>query len=482
MDNDDSRQSLFDEFESEIVKAANPEAFFDETDLVEIFDYASDLDNYIVKMEVLLYGARHYPDSQALATRRAWFYSSFGEMDAATTVNNRVREGGVLNKLLALKAEGPDENPTTRVALDAIVRQTEAFADEDVIQLVDFCAERNLLDWVRDNRSKIEAKTPYPQTFIYEYADRAEDAGDYETAEKLFEELTMMEPFTTDFWLRLGAVQYEAKKFEAALNSADYALAIDSVNIEALTIRAKSLYWLDRDMAEVIRILSDIVLRPESTEDDIRILAFAKSDTGDSAGAVESLTLFLDTHAPSRVAMDCLLVIDLATGVKYAEKFFVTTQTDGGAYSAWAEEHFRLRNYAVAAELFRIAAEQAVTPENIRYMLEAYYLAGEYLKAVKCFERYVVISEKVWIHYPTLVFPYLMSLVRLGKTQYAIENAKAIHENFLKMCVLVHNHEGLASPCEFHTLNQGYSHYLTRLITSIGDPSLSPDDYDPMMV
>ena len=64
--NDDTRQGLYNEFESEIVKAGNPEAYFDENDLVEIFDYASDMDNYIVKMEVLLYGARHYPASEAL--------------------------------------------------------------------------------------------------------------------------------------------------------------------------------------------------------------------------------------------------------------------------------------------------------------------------------------------------------------------------------------------------------------------------------
>ena len=50
---DDVRQSLYEEFLSEVVKAGNPEAFFDETDLIEIYDYSSDMDNYIAKMEVL---------------------------------------------------------------------------------------------------------------------------------------------------------------------------------------------------------------------------------------------------------------------------------------------------------------------------------------------------------------------------------------------------------------------------------------------
>ena len=122
--NDDTRQGLYNEFESEIVKAGNPEAYFDENDLVEIFDYASDMDNYIVKMEVLLYGARHYPASEALATRRAWFYSSFGEMEAAADVNNRVSNGGFLNRLLTLRAEGASDSPDTRSRLDEIVDAT----------------------------------------------------------------------------------------------------------------------------------------------------------------------------------------------------------------------------------------------------------------------------------------------------------------------------------------------------------------------
>ena len=43
---EDSRQGLYNEFESEIVKAGNTEAYFDETDLIEIFDYASDTVSY----------------------------------------------------------------------------------------------------------------------------------------------------------------------------------------------------------------------------------------------------------------------------------------------------------------------------------------------------------------------------------------------------------------------------------------------------
>lgn len=160
--NDDTRQGLYNEFESEIVKAGNPEAYFDENDLIEIFDYASDMDNYIVKMEVLLYGARHYPGSEALATRRAWFYSSFGEMEAAAEVNSRVNNGGFLNRLLALRAAGASDTPDTRAKLDEIIEATDDFGDEDVIQLVDYCAENNMLDWVEENRARIEANAPIP--------------------------------------------------------------------------------------------------------------------------------------------------------------------------------------------------------------------------------------------------------------------------------------------------------------------------------
>lgn len=204
MEERNDRRDLYEEFESEVVKRGNTEAFFDENDLVEIYDYASDFNNYIVKMEVLLYGAVHYPKSEALATRRAWMYYSLGDNEATEELNKRVTNKGILNRLLSIRARYSDNDldglQEIEVCneLDEILDAADDFEDEEIIQLVDLSQDLGL-DWAYDKKDKIVAKCSYPQTFLYELADRLEEVEAYEPASQLFEELTMLEPFTIDF-------------------------------------------------------------------------------------------------------------------------------------------------------------------------------------------------------------------------------------------------------------------------------------------
>ena len=161
MDESNDRRDLYEEFESEVVKRGNTEAFFDENDLVEIFDYASDYDNYIVKMEVLLYGAIHYPKSEALATRRAWLYYSFGDVETTSELNKRVSSAGVLNKLLDLRARNANlelGNDEVIKVLEEILDETEDFDDEGIIQFTDYAMELHLEDWLLKNKDRIQSK------------------------------------------------------------------------------------------------------------------------------------------------------------------------------------------------------------------------------------------------------------------------------------------------------------------------------------
>ncbi len=54
----DELKRLYDRFKEESVQ---PDAYFDEDDLIEIFDYASDMADDATRIDVLLVGARLYP-------------------------------------------------------------------------------------------------------------------------------------------------------------------------------------------------------------------------------------------------------------------------------------------------------------------------------------------------------------------------------------------------------------------------------------
>ena len=67
------REELYERFKASL-KRPVADRYFDEDELVEIYDYAGDLSDDYVQLEVLFCGARLYPASASLAERRALMY------------------------------------------------------------------------------------------------------------------------------------------------------------------------------------------------------------------------------------------------------------------------------------------------------------------------------------------------------------------------------------------------------------------------
>lgn len=484
--NDDSRQSLYDEFEAEIVKAGNSEAYFDENDLIEIFDYASDMDDYIVKMEVLLYGARHYPGSEALATRRAWLYSSFGEMEAAADINNRVSNGGVLNRLLSLRADGATDTPETRSTLGEIVDATSDFGDEDIIQLVDYCAENNMLDWIEANRERIESKCSYVPTFLYEYADRAEDLGDLTTAQRLFEELTMMEPFTADFWSRLSNVQIAQGNTEEALASADYALAIDSNYLEALRIKGRAMFRMDSDKKQVAEVFRAALDHPSSNDTDATAYAAIIIEIGRTDEAAKLLEETISRYPMSQMAIDLLMDIDFSRAVPYILNVDKITGFTCDAIETWAKEHITNGRIDIAVNLLKLFRHKFVEAEDISFITELWYFRSMYRDLVDFVEESIGDFSKLSSPNPGAALPYIMSLIRLGESDKALSQIRQ-HLSEMEASATRHNRlSDLVSKGMYTSsatcIDIGYTSLLRSITNALtANPPLPPDTYDPML-
>lgn len=484
---DDSRQGLYNEFESEIVKAGNTEAYFDEADLIEIFDYASDMDNYIVKMEVLLYGARHYPASEALATRRAWFYSSFGEMEAAADVNNRVSNGGFLNRLLSLRAESATDTPDTRARLSEMVEIATDLGDEDVIQLVDYCAENNMLDWIESNRQAIEAKCSYTPTLIYEYADRAEDMCDYPTARRLYEELTMMEPFTVDFWIRLAGVQMASGEFSDALASTEYALAIDSGCIEALRLKGRAMYRLGQSKDEVSGIFRSILELPDANDADASAYAATLVESGRNEDAVAILEDTIGRYPMSQMPIDLLMNIDFDRAMPHILRVAEQASFNRDTVIAWAKEHIGNGRADIAASLVKLFRDKFVSSPDLGFLTELWYIAKMYRETVDIVEESLDNFTDLQRPVPGITFPYLMSLVRLGETSKALRLAnkhlsdidkKIQSDREFDTDFIIPGTTPSSSAC----MHIGYVTLLRSIINALSASSpMPPDAYDPML-
>ncbi|MDE6557098.1 MAG: tetratricopeptide repeat protein [Duncaniella sp.] len=500
--NPDERHSLYEEFVEEVVKNANPEAFFDEEDLIEIFDYASDLDNYVVKMEVLLYGARHYHGSAALETRRAWFYSSLGEAEAAREVNSRVTSSGVLNRLLDLRTEIDRLEPNTlRHRLTAIINDAHELVDEDLIQLVDFCADNSLLDFLQVLRPAIMERSSYPQTFLYQWADAAEVDRDFETAITLFEELTMREPFTLDFWLRLATAQGNANRYEAAIQSAEMALAIDPDSLQPKRVKAYALFNMERDYQTVVDLLTPVVKSDFSEGPDISIVANSLLLLGRRDEAIKSLKEYLEAYPASRLAIDTLLVIEPQVAVPYVRTYLTqyisaATEAELGSDGRMAHPYPVVEWVGMLLSTGRYEAAATVVNTHVLdvsfyiwggLIFELNYAIGNYGKVVDLFETSIhnQLEEPFDTHDPSIVFPYLMSLVRLGRDAHALCQAKRILSNFEA------NRQSLADgrihpvagllPATRRSILDGYRDNLRAFIDGV-EANADPDSYDPMRV
>ncbi|MDE6117906.1 MAG: hypothetical protein K2O30_04980 [Duncaniella sp.] len=487
MDEDNDRQNLYDEFESEVVRHGNQEAYFDENDLIEIFDYASDLDNNIVKMEVLIYGAVHYPRSEALATRRAWFYSSFGDFETATEINRRVNKGGVLNRVLDLRVSLPANSPEVEPRLEQIVADTDDFGDEEIIQLVDFCMETGREEWLTERKQLIQSKCSYPQTFLYEFADRAEEAENYALAADLFEELTMLEPFTLDFWQRLATVQINMDLYEAALQSADYALAIDPKAMMAARIKGAALYRLDRDMATVAELYTRILESNEAEDSDASTLAAALVELNRQPEAIEMLKKYIPAHYNPRLALNILLVLDRPSAAPLVESLIRETVMSESSAMDWAKEHVEREQYMAAATILLTYHRLHGLLLGYEFTFEVCYYAGLYDEIIYMFEHEIY-SKLIDSPIPSISFPYIMSLVRTGNREKALATAnEALSKSRDFLRKYTGSHESWRNtvkytPVTTNAIITGHMTILGNIIKALGSTDrLEADDFDPML-
>lgn len=69
--------------------------------------------------------------------------------------------------------------------------------------------------------------------------------GQYDESEKLFNELIDRHPYSTHYWSAIASTQYQKDDFSAAIDSSEYAIAIDPDNADALLTKANSLQQID---------------------------------------------------------------------------------------------------------------------------------------------------------------------------------------------------------------------------------------------
>ena len=273
---DNERQILFNRFRTSLSDRAE-QYFFDEDDIVEIFDYSGDLGNDFIRAEALMYGARYFPDSDRLRQRRALFYSDIFETGSVTDIEEVYGEDpGLLGQLSIIRMKSwPKER--AREQLSRLLDEAESMDDEEIIRFVGVADEYGLLEWIDEIMPQLEQKTSNRAALIYEMAYSYQQANP-DRAAQLLEQLVELKPYVADYWQMLAGAQLNSTLYTDKVNeSLDMALALDPDNKEAWLLKARIIGMSDNpseyhelmsEIYERMPLMPDVILTYLHTMDD----------------------------------------------------------------------------------------------------------------------------------------------------------------------------------------------------------------------
>lgn len=237
-----SEPNQYDELREQFrkqLKGPFSEIYFSEEELISLFDTAGDSNDDYIRQEVLMVGARLYPDSDALLARRGIFYNQTDSTAFSSFMEDHEADNSGLFRLL--KTENFNGTPSQALEIIEEMFNTGNFDDDEfVIQFVQGAHRLELDRWLTDNFQKIYDRVTYKPTLLYEIGIVAQESPELRPlAIRCLEQLTETDPFTADFWSLLAYHYLLADEREKSNSAIEYALALDPHNTEALKGRLR---------------------------------------------------------------------------------------------------------------------------------------------------------------------------------------------------------------------------------------------------
>ncbi len=282
---DKERAELLQRFAADL---ANPfsERYYSEEELMEIFDTAGDYNDDYMQLEALMLGARLYPDSTVLTERRAIFLLGFEGDAFERFMNLHHADSTPIMELLKLRARVSSGSSIDREKFVAdFLDQHTLDSDELVIQFVRTIEDLGLMQWLKDNYEKIEARVEYKPVLYYEVAAICSDA-DYELAIRALEALTNAEPYSSEYWTMLAGAYIAANRRDDAAAAIEYALAINPKELAALE---KKIILEEHKGSKYVDKIVDQVLDIDPTNPDFNIRAIAYAVANSSKKRLRSV-------------------------------------------------------------------------------------------------------------------------------------------------------------------------------------------------
>ncbi|MDO4319861.1 MAG: hypothetical protein Q4C34_04725 [Bacteroidales bacterium] len=466
----DPRRELCDRFRADLSKPLS-ERYYSEDDLIEIFDYAGDVNDDYLRAEALMLGARLYPDSSELTERRAIFYMFFDEQVFRKYLADHSETHTPMWEILRLNllTPGTDE---TRSELETFLDNAGDLGDEEIIQFVQLASTLKLNEWLYQNVDRLRSHCSYLPTLLYELAVNAEMADDYEQAAQFLNELTEIEPYNSDYWTMLATDYLLLGRKADAATAVDYALAINPDYIDALKVRLGTIE--NSDMHGEFGELVDRILAADPTAESVAYMVVERSINIGETEYAHSVLKRVAGHIK-----DSYRLVEKALESKYPgtrfmlEDLYDSGQNDRDEWINLADAAWKQGDMPAASFIMQLYEDRSgeslghdVLSFHILYRLHHYDLVT-YMFGATDENSPVHLPENLYITHAL----YIMSELRLGN----IDSAEELANDILKLFNSAPDFPG----DEFHKF--AMCTFLSDVIARIHDDK--PTDwqtYDPL--
>ena len=431
---ENTRQALYERF-LESLRRPVAERFFDEDELVEIFDYSGDLNDDYVRLEVLMCGFRLYPESDALAARRAVFYKDFdgdgSESCLGRYLSDNSGAASTLWSLGRMSAFSPATPEEAHAALDYLLAQTEVFADEEAIQLVKLADELECYDWLFRNLDLLRTKVSYPPALLYEIVRVADKNGDHETAISILEGLIEKEPFSGIYWALMFRAQARRENEKEARSAFEYAKALAEADEPALLFLVEVIYeYAPYLHEEAIAIIDGLIDANPDKFDYVDCKAAQLMRRGERHQAIACLLEYFTSHPDCGSAVKQLLACGAPMAADCLRVFYAATDGRGFDLDTFNEIASSLHSIPLMSSLealLGVALEYgSIDISMTAAYLEALYSLGKYEACYELFKD-IDLSDNSSPHRTiTLYAVGLLSALRTAHYEKARELARDI--------------------------------------------------------
>lgn len=476
---DNERLDLYNRFKQSL-KSGDDSAFYDADDLIIIIDQAVDLEDEYTEIEAIMRGYRFFPDNEELAARRAFLYYDLNLDEGVDNMRGQLAADSPMTRILNIRRlnDGNVDKNEVIGMLNEIAAKPGLLNDEEVIQLVDCASSSGCFDWLKANEKKLRTKTDYLPTLLYELFIVSDINGDRPYSLALLEELTELQPFNIDFWNALAQTQSVGDlpdvepDLDGALNSLEFALAIDNNNAEALSLKA-SIMLQRGNPAEAVRLLKPMADKmPTAITAHIYVCAELELNHRDMASRL------LDRYCPafpeSLDLVKLALALDHPRLVDFLIAHFSTYGDPSEAmhrWVSWIESLYREGNVREASVLLDILHQSdSLEPQGYKLLFSALYVLGEYDRCIALYDR--LEKEHPDMLMTEMVIATMMSYVRKGNKAAA---RKAFRNVSGRFPMALRDNWTIATSIE----SIGMTHFMTALKSVIeGNGPMNPELID----